>query len=462
MQRQPVDEAPPPNAVDIERAVLGAMMVDYRTIDGVRDVLVADAFYERKHGLIYDAICSLRDHDKAPDPLTIVQELGRRNLLQEVGGVLTIASLAGEVASGAQAVQHAEIVAEKHRLRNMIGMGRCLVDVAQRQSTDSKVMAEDLVCALSDMLVGVERGGLVPMADLLDGVVARAKAAQAAGGHLVGVTTGISELDLSTGGLQAKDLVIVAARPSVGKSAFALGMARDAANDGNTVAVFSLEMSSEALTQRMLSMDSKVDLMNLRIGRLSDHDWDRINVASGRVSARTIYIDDRPGLTASQIRSQCRRLKAVRGLDLVIVDYLQLMASEGKHGSREQEVTSISRGLKAIAKTLNVPVVALSQLSRAGDGRTDKRPRLSDLRESGSIEQDADVVMFLWRPSDHGILQVDALGGKVNSENLVELCIAKQRNGPIGNMWLQWNPQTTQFAELAPMWQAPPDDQRNA
>ncbi len=448
----------PPQAVSVEQSVLGAMLIEREAIPRAIEILREDSFYSSKHRQIFSAILSLFERSNPVDLITLTEELKRRGELDEVGGTYYLTELTTSVASAANVEYHARIIAEKALLRNMIETMTMLIGRAYDPSADAFELldeAEGEVFKISDANL---RKPASSMNDILKETLARLESIHGRTGGITGVPSGFTRLDEMTGGWQPSDLIIIAARPSMGKTAFSLAVARNAAlhpEHPAGVAYFSLEMSAQQLAQRLLTSEARVDAQAARTGRMSDDDWPRLARAAGRLSAAPIYIDDTPGLSVLELRAKCRRLKAEHNIGLVIVDYLQLMhgSGGGKNTNREQEIAQISRSLKGLAKELNVPVIALSQLSRAVETRGgDKRPQLSDLRESGSIEQDADVVAFIYRAERYGIT-VDENGN--STEGIAEIIIGKQRNGPIGEVQLAFVHQHARFENLTTYYAQP-------
>ncbi|MEQ9105171.1 MAG: replicative DNA helicase [Rhodothermales bacterium] len=441
----------PPQATEVEQSVLGAMLLERDAIPKTIEILAPDAFYSERHNKIYSAILNLFDRGNPVDMITLSDELKRRGELDSVGGSYYLSELTSAVASAANVEYHARIIAEKSLLRKMIETMSTLIGQAYDPGADAFELldtAEGDIFRISDSQL---RRSATSMRDVLKDTIARLESIHGREGGITGVPSGFSRLDQMTGGWQPSDLIIIAARPSMGKTALTLAMARNAAMHAAKpvgVVIFSLEMSAGQLAQRLLTSEARVDAQAARTGRLSDGDWPKLVRAAGRLSDAPIFIDDTPGLTALELRAKCRRLKAEHGIGLVVVDYLQLMhgSGMGKNSNREQEIAGISRSLKGLAKELNVPVIALSQLSRAVETRGgDKRPQLSDLRESGSIEQDADVVAFIYRAARYGIT-VDENGN--STEGLAEILVSKQRNGPIGDVTLAWVDQYARFENL--------------
>ncbi len=441
----------PPQAVDVEQAVLGAMLIEAEAIPRAIEILLPDSFYTDRHNQIYEAILSLFERSNPVDIITVTDELRRREWLEGVGGAYYISELTAQVANAANVEYHARIIAEKSLLRQMIETMSSLIGDAYDPGADAFELldsAESDIFRISDSQL---RRSAAPMKDVLKETLSRLEDIHGREGGVTGVPSGFSTLDQMTAGWQRSDLVIIAARPSMGKTAFALACARNAAlhpKEPVGVAIFSLEMSSQQLAQRMLTSEARVDAQAARTGRLRDEDWPRLARAAGRLSEAAIFIDDTPGLSVLELRAKCRRLKAEHGIGLIIIDYMQLMhgTTTNKNSNREQEIAHISRSLKSLAKELDVPVVALSQLSRAVETRGgDKRPQLSDLRESGSIEQDADVVAFIYRAERYGIT-VDENGN--STEGIAEIIVGKQRNGPIGDVRLAFTKEHARFENL--------------
>lgn len=442
----------PPQAVEAEMAVLGAMMLDGRAIDAAREIVAAEAFYYLSHGLVYQAILDLHDQAQAVDGLTITAELKRRKQLDEVGGVIYVTRLSSEVATWANIKVHADLVAEAALRRRVINLSHEVQKLAYEGADPAPELirqVEDRLQALSGLPV---KGGLWAYEGILSDMLAELERRAASSSPLAGISTGFRALDELTAGLQKGDLIILASRPSVGKTALALSFTHTAIETGQMTALFSLEMSRHQLAQRHCAMRSNISLHRMRTGRLQEAEWLSLARQVGPLAALPLYVDDSSEVTVPEIRSRCRKLKREKGLGLVVIDYLQLMACHQRTTSREQEVAIISRGLKALAKELEVPVLALSQLSRALESRQNRRPQLSDLRESGSLEQDADVVMLLYRPEIYNIREFEVGNQKIPSARIAELILAKQRNGPTGSVVLEWIAEYARFEEhnLAP------------
>lgn len=436
----------PPQALEVEKAVLGAMLIDGRAVGRAIELLDEEAFYHRAHGRIYAAMISLYERNDAVDQLTVSEELKRRGQLDEVGGVVYLTELAGGVASAANVEHHAKIVVERGLSRGLIEASSEISSRAYEGKADVHELldwSEGRIFALSEKKL---TQGFESIEVVLQETFESIERAHSQDSAVSGVNTGYADLNDITSGFQNSDLIVIAARPSVGKTALSLSFCcRAAVEHGVGVAFFSLEMSKMQLAQRLLCIQTGVDLLKLRTGRLGEDDWIHLTRNVGRLAQAPIYIDDTPGITVLEARAKSRRLQRDHGIGMVVVDYLQLMSSHENVQSREQEVSRISRGLKGLAKELNVPVLALSQLSRASEARTDKRPQLSDLRESGSIEQDADVVMFIYRPDVYGLKSPDG----ASLEGTAEIIIGKQRNGPTGSVHLMWNADSASFENLA-------------
>lgn len=433
----------PPHSIEAEKSVLGAAMLSKDALFDVVEVVRAEDFYDENHKEIFKAMLELHRKNAPVDVLTVAEELKKRNSLNMVGGRAYVASLSSGIPTTANAMEYGKIVAEKASVRRLINTADDIVNKGYEGGLDANQMLDYAESGIFEISQARQKGQYTHIKDvLMENIQTIDKASQMDGG-LTGITTGFRELDEKTSGLQKSDLIILAARPAMGKTAFALSLARNAAVKGNaSVMIFSMEMAKEQLSQRLLSMESKVELQNLKVGRLERRDWDDINVALDILSNANIHIDDTAGISIMEMKSKCRRLKAEEGLDLVIIDYLQLMNPEGKSESRTQEISVISRNLKLLARELDCPVLVLSQLSRAPETRTDHRPMLSDLRESGSIEQDADIVIFLYR---------DEYYNKEDSEKPgeCEVILAKHRSGPTGSIDVAWVERYTQFKDKA-------------
>ena len=432
----------PPHSIEAEKSVLGAALLSKDALFDVVEVVKAEDFYDENHKEIFRAILDLHRKSAPVDALTVAEELKKRNSLNMVGGRAYIASLSAGTPTTSNAMEYGKIVAEKAAIRKLIGTADDIVVKGYEGSMDAGQMLDYAESGIFEISQKRQKGQYTHIKDvLLENIEIIDRASKLDGG-LTGVTTGFKYLDNMTSGLQRSDLIILAARPAMGKTAFALSLALNAAVKGNaSVMVFSMEMSKEQLCQRLLSMESKVGMQALKTGRLERRDWDDINIALDILSRAKIHIDDTAGVSIMEMKSKCRRLKAEEGLDLVVIDYLQLMNPEGKSDSRTQEISVISRNLKLLARELDCPVLVLSQLSRAPEQRTDHRPMLSDLRESGSIEQDADIVIFLYRDEYYNE-DTEAVGE-------CEVIVAKQRSGPTGTVKVAWLDKLTKFVDSA-------------
>ncbi len=447
----------PPQAVEVEQAVLGAMMLEQRAIGRAIEILDKNegCFYHAPHGRIFEAMKTLFEQGTAVDQLTLTEELKRRGQLDDIGGVVYLAKLSSEVATAANIDFHARIVLERALSRKLIEAASGIIEWAYAADEDVQTLidrAEQQLFSLSENQLGA---GFEPLTKVMGDAFEHIERIHAKTGTVLGVDTGFAALNELTSGFQKGDLVILAARPSVGKTALALTLGRNAAVEaGVGVAIFSLEMSKMQLAQRLLSAETKVDLHKLRTGRLREEDWIHLTRNIDRLAQAPIYIDDTPSISVLEARAKARRLQREYGIGLVVIDYLQLMSGHSRAQSREQEISHISRGLKAMAKELDVPVLALSQLSRAVESRTDRRPQLSDLRESGSLEQDADVVMFIYRPDMYGLKSPDG----ESLEGVAQIIIGKQRNGPVDSVDLMWNKESATYEAMAPGWRAEPEE----
>jgi replicative DNA helicase len=432
----------PPQNLEAEQSVLGAILLDNAALNKALEILRPDDFYKEAHRKLFQAILDLSENNEPIDLITLTDRLQKRSELEAVGGAAYLAGLVNAVPTAANIRQHAKIVSEKALLRHLISVATEIVGRGYdetRRVEELLDLAEQSIFSISERKI---RPSFVPVRDIVKGSFETIERLYEKKERVTGVPTRFAEIDDMTSGLQPSDLIIVAGRPSMGKTAFALGIAANAAIEKRrTAAVFSLEMSKEQLVLRMLCSEARVDAHKLRSGFLGRQDWPKLTTAAGRLTEAPIYIDDTPALSVLEMRAKARRLKAERGLDLIIVDYLQLMRGRGDADTREQEISEISRSLKALAKELSVPVIALSQLSRAVEQRRPPRPILADLRESGAIEQDADVVMFIYRE--------ELYEPSEENRGIAEVIIGKQRNGPIGNVKMTFLSQYTRFESLA-------------
>lgn len=431
-----------PHNLDAEQAVLGSVLIEPESIHKVMSVLTGEDFFNERHRWIWEAAIAITERHQPVDYVALVDELERHRKLDDVGGSGYVASLINAVPTAAHIETYAQIVERTSTLRKLIGAAGEIAGLAYKDEgelDDIIDQAEQAIFAVSQRTLQKD---LIPISQFLHEVHENVDYMQSHRGEFVGVPTGFSALDKMLGGLQASDLIIIAGRPSIGKTSFSLNIVQHAATHlpRKTVAVFSLEMAGEQIVQRLIANMTGIDGQRLRLGQINDEEYDRMTEAIGRLSEAPIYIDDTPAASPNEIRSKSRRLYAERGLDMIVIDYLQLMRSSGRNENRVQEIAQISRSLKALARELKVPVIALSQLSRAVEARPDKHPQLSDLRESGSLEQDADVVMFLYRE--------DAYDKMSERANIAEVIVAKHRNGPTGTVELHFNRSQSRFADL--------------
>lgn len=448
----------PPQAVEIEEQILGAMLLDKEAIARVVEVVDDGAFHAERNRRIFQAIIRLFDRGEPADAITVGEELRRKGDLDSVGGEGYLADLTVKVSSTANVEYHARIILEKALMRNLIAESGKISARAYNQTEDAFDLLDQAEQAIFRISEARLKRNFVGMDKAVHDTLEMLESIHGTHSGVTGVPSGFRDLDTLTGGWQSSDLIIVAGRPSSGKTAFALSLASNAAmhkSKPTPVGIFSLEMSIQQLVMRLLCATAKVDAHAVRTGRLPEDDWKRLSVGAGRLAKAEVYIDDSASLGILELRAKCRRLKAEHGIGLVIVDYLQLMQGPRNSENREKEISAISRSLKALAKELSIPVIALSQLSRAVEGRTDKRPILSDLRESGAIEQDADVVMFVHRPEmfvDPSSDRFEEVKGKA------EIIVGKQRNGPVDDVDLTFvhryarfeNPELTRVYELPP------------
>jgi len=439
-----IDRVPPQN-VEAEQSVLGAMLIEREAISRVAEFLRPEDFYREAHRLIYTTILDLFNKNDAVDMITITENLRKVDKLESVGGISYITSLANSIPTAANVIYHARIVEEKSMLRLLINAATEIAGMGYDGNDEAAQIldqAERKILEVSGRKMGRD---FTPINTIVMDAFNKIEQLYASKGGITGLPTGFKDFDRLTSGLQPSDLILIAARPSMGKTAFVLNIAQHIAiKEKKSVAFFSLEMSKEQLVQRMLCAEAPIDSQRLRIGELEANDWTKLVRASDRLSAAPIFIDDTAGITVLEMRSKARRLKIEHNLSLIIIDYLQLMqGSTGSHHSenRQQEISEISRSLKALARELHVPVVALSQLSRGVESRQVKKPMLSDLRESGSLEQDADIVAFLYRE--------DYYDPETDKKNITDVIIAKHRNGPVDSIQLFFHKQFTKFVDLA-------------
>ena len=432
-----------PQSIEVEQSVIGAMLMDREAIIAASEIVVADDFYQRQYGVMFEAMVELFNEGKPVDLVTLQDRLKEKDVPPEVCSLEFVRDIMETVPTSVNVRSYAEIVHEKAVMRRLIRINEEIANSCYA----GKERLEDILADTEKQIFGLLQsrmsGDFVPIRQVALNVLDKIEQATRSKSTVTGVPTGFIDLDYRTSGLQPSDLILIAARPSMGKTAFVLNIADYiAVRRQKTCLIFSLEMSKEQLVNRMLAMESNVDSQKLRTGTLTDADWDAVVEGIATIGNSKLVIDDTPGISIMELRSKCRKIKLEHGLDIVMIDYLQLMTGSGKTSdNRQQEISEISRSLKALARELNAPVIALSQLSRACETRTDHRPMLSDLRESGAIEQDADVVMFLYRD--------DYYNKDTDTPNVAEVIIAKQRNGPIGTVNLGWRPELTRFVNMA-------------
>ncbi|NWG20022.1 MAG: replicative DNA helicase [Chloroflexi bacterium] len=429
-----------PQSIDAEKATLGSILLNRDAVVAVAPWLQADYFYIQRHAQIYEAMLACYNARIPPDTRTVSEELRRRNQLEAVGGVLYLSELVDSVPTSYHVEYYARIVERTALLRRLIAAGGKIAALGYEEQHDLETTLDRAEQTLFEVSQRRTKQDFVHIGQVIDAYYEQINYLQEHRGEVVGLPTGFRDLDQITGGLQRSDLIILAARPGVGKTSLIMSIAYNIATQyQGTVGIFSLEMSRDQLVQRLLSMDTTIDTHRLRLGQLREDEMERVIGAMGRLAATPIYIEDTAGLSIMDVRSRARRLQAQAGVDLIIIDYLQLMQGR-RTDNRVQEVSEISRGLKALARELNVPVIALSQLSRAVEGRTSHVPMLSDLRESGSIEQDADIVMFIYRE--------ELYDSNTDKKGIAEIHIAKHRNGPVGVVPMRFDPSTTRFMDL--------------
>lgn len=432
-----------PNSLEAEQSLIGSMIMDRDAIMAASELLVKEDFYHQQYGTLFEAMVDLFNNREPVDLITLQNKLKEMNVPPEISALEYVKDLVDAVPTSANAKYYAQIVRDKSMLRRMIRTTEDIANDCYQGSETTEVLLEQTEKKIFDLLQNRGGGDFVPIKQVVLNALDRIEKASKTQGNVTGIATGFLDLDYKTSGLQPSDLILVAARPSMGKTALVLNIAQYVAFHSDLcTAIFSLEMSKEQLVNRLFSLESRVDAQKLRSGDLSDADWEKLIEGAGTIGQSKLIIDDTPGISVSELRSKCRKYKLEHDLKLIIIDYLQLMSGSGGRASdsRQQEISEISRSLKGLARELNVPVIALSQLSRAVEQRPDHRPMLSDLRESGAIEQDADVVMFIYRD--------DYYNKDTEDKGIAEIIIAKQRNGPIGTINLVWLPEYTKFANM--------------
>ena len=430
-----------PHSIEAEQSVVGAMLMDKEAIMTASEIVSGEDFYQTAYGVVFDSIVELFNEGKPVDLVTLQDRLKEKDVPEEVRSLEFVRDLVTAVPTSANVKYYAQIVADKAVMRRLIKMNEDIENMCYLGKEPLEAVLETTEKRVFDLVQNRGGGDYVPIKDVVLSALERIERASKTKGTVTGIPTGFIDLDYKTSGLQPSDLILVAARPAMGKTAFVLNIAQYVSFKVNkTVAIFSLEMSKEQLVNRLFSLESQVDAQALRTGNLKDSDWEKLIESAGIIGRSNLIIDDTPGISISELRSKCRKFKLEKGLDLIIIDDLQLMTGRvgSRSESRQQEISEISRSLKGLARELNVPVIALSQLSREVEKRPDHRPMMSDLRESGAIEQDADVVMFIYRD--------DYYHKDSDHPNQAEIIIGKQRNGPIGTVNLTWLPQYTKFA----------------
>ncbi len=432
-----------PHSIEAEQSVIGSMLMDRDAIITASEIVTAGDFYQHQYGIMFEAMLELFNENLPVDLVTLQNRLKEKDVPPEVSSLEFVRDIITTVPTSANVKSYANIVRDKAVLRRLIKVNEDIANTCYAGKESLETIMAVTEKTIFDLLQNRNSGDFVPIRQVAMNVLEKIEEASKNQGTVTGIPTGFIDLDYKTSGLQPSDFILIAARPSMGKTAFVLNLVDHiAVKKGLPSMVFSLEMSKEQLVNRMLAMESNVDSQKLRTGTLSDSDWDAVVEGIGVIGNSKLIIDDTPGISIGELRSKCRKMKLEYGLSVVIIDYLQLMSGSGKSGdNRQQEISEISRSLKGLARELSAPVIALSQLSRACETRQDHRPMLSDLRESGAIEQDADVVMFLYRD--------DYYNKDTDMPNIAEVIIAKQRNGPIGTVNLVWRPEYTKFANMA-------------
>ncbi len=428
-----------PHSMEAEQSVVGSMIIDQDAIAAASEIVTGEDFYNRQYGILFETMVEMSEAGNPVDLVTLQNRLREKDVPPEVSSLEFVKELITAVPTSANVRHYAKIVAEKATLRRLIKMNEEIANTCYAGKEPLESILEDTEKKIFQLLQKQNSEEFVPIRQVVMNSLDRIELASRNKGSVTGIPTGFIDLDYRTAGMQPSDLILIAARPSMGKTAFELNIAEYMAFRKNyTVAIFSLEMSKEQLVNRLFSLESGVDAQKLRTGQLTDQDWEKLIEGADIIGKSRLIIDDTPGITIAELRSKCRKYKLEHNLDVIMIDYLQLMSGGGRAESKQLEVAEISRSLKSLARELNVPVIALSQLSRAVEQRPDHRPMLSDLRDSGAIEQDADVVMFLYRD--------DYYNHDSDKKGILEVIIAKQRNGPIGTVELVWLPEITRFA----------------
>ncbi len=430
-----------PHSMEAEQSVIGSMIMDGEAIVVASELISSEDFYNKQYGVLFETMCELNDAGSPVDLVTLQNRLQSKDVPPEVSSLEFVRDILSAPLITANIKHYANIVAEKSTLRKLIRLNEEIANACYGGKESLEYILEDTEKRVFQLVQKRTTDAYVPIRQVVMNAMDKIEAAAKNKGSVTGIPTGFLDLDYRTAGLQPSDLILIAARPSMGKTALMLNLARNVAFKKNLcMAVFSLEMSKEQLVNRMFSMESNVDSQKLRTGQLNDQEWEKLIESAGVIGKSSLIIDDTPGISIAELRSKCRKYKLEHGLSVIMIDYLQLMTGSGRTDSRQQEISDISRSLKSLARELSVPVIALSQLSRAVEQRPDHRPMLSDLRESGAIEQDADVVMFIYRDEYYN--------KDSEKRGITELIIAKQRNGPIGTVELAWIPEYQRFANL--------------
>ena len=430
-----------PHSIEAEQSVVGAMRMDKDAITTAGEIISGDDFYQASYGVIFDSMIELFNEGKPVDLITLQERLKEKDVPAEIASLEFVRDLVTAVPTSANVKYYAQIVADKSLMRKMIKLNELIENMCYAGKEPVESIMEQTEKSMFQLLQRRTTGDYVPIKQVVLNALDKIEKASKSKGTVTGIPTGFIDLDYKLSGFQPSDFILIAARPSMGKTAFVLNLVDHiAVKKGLPCMVFSLEMSKEQLVNRLLSLESKVDSQSIRTGNLEDEDWAKLIEGANIIGSSNMIIDDTPGISISELRSKCRKYKLEQNLGVIFIDYLQLMSGSGRSESRQQEISDISRSLKALARELSVPVVALSQLSRAVEQRPDHRPMLSDLRESGAIEQDADVVMFIYRD--------DYYNKDSENKNIAEIIIAKQRNGPIGTVNLVWLPNYTKFVNM--------------
>ena len=431
----------PPHSIEAEQSVIGSMIMDRDAIVVASELVSGEDFYNKQYGVLFETMRELNDKGLPVDLVTLQDKLKEKDVPPEVSSLEFVRDLITAVPTSANIKYYANIVAEKSTLRKLIRLNEEIANTCYAGKEELETILSDTEQRVFKLVQRRNTEDFTPIRQVVMNAMDRIEAASKMKGSVTGIPTGFLDLDYKTAGLQPSDLILIAARPAMGKTAFVLNIAQHVAfHQNKTVAIFSLEMSKEQLVNRMFSLESNVDAQHLRTGQLNDEEWEKLIESAGIIGRSNLFIDDTPGITIAELRTKCRKLSLENNLSMIIIDYLQLMSGSGRSESRQQEISEISRSLKGLARELNVPVLALSQLSRAVEQRPDKRPMMSDLRESGAIEQDADIIMFIYRD--------DYYNHDTDRKDIAEIIIAKQRSGAIGTVELAWLPKYTKFANL--------------